>query len=149
MVTTATALNYTLFKGGCPISSNPHSWQTCVHLLPRILTAAIFFQLRFLKALPRQVYKPSHFVLQPSLPQALPRLRLQRPEPQAIPTSRAGFRQLLLTILTFGTHAAILYYLSTPHQLVFNPRLSQAHPCRGYNQRQLVLPPCLPQAHPG
>ena len=81
MVTTATALNYTLFKGGSRPSTNPHSWQTCVHLLPRILTAANFFQLGLLKALPRQVYKPSHFVLQPSLSQALPRLSLQRPEP--------------------------------------------------------------------
>jgi hypothetical protein len=77
--TTATALNFTYFTGGVPpsYSINPHCWQSCGHLLLRILTAASFFLLRLLQALPRLGYKPGLLVFQPRLPQALPRLKFQ------------------------------------------------------------------------
>ena len=73
-VTTATALNYTYFTGGGPPSScNPHGWQSFGNLL-RILTAATFFQLRLLQALPRLGYKRRHLVFQIRFPQILRRL---------------------------------------------------------------------------
>ena len=52
----------------------------------------------------------------------------------------------LITILTFGTHLDIFYYLSSPGQLIFNPRLPQVPPRLGYIIRILVLLPRLPLA---
>ena len=59
-----------------------------------------------------------------------------------------GVRNLLITILTFGTHVDIFYYRSSPAQLIFNPRLPQVPPRLCYNRRILVLLPCLPLALP-
>ena len=58
-----------------------------------------------------------------------------------------GFRHLI-TILKFGTHVDIFYYLSSPGQLIFNPRHPQVTPRLGYNTRHLVLLPRLPLALP-
>jgi len=50
-----------------------------------------------------------------------------------------------LTILSVGTHASILYHLSSPGLLAFNPRLPQAILRLGYNPRHIVLLPSLPR----
>ena len=63
--------------------------------------------------------------------------------------SRAVSENLLITIVTFGTHVDIFYYLSSPGQLIFNPRLPQVPPRLGYNTRIPVLLPRLPLALPG
>jgi len=55
-----------------------------------------------------------------------------------------GVGHLLITILTFGTYMDIFYYLSSPGQLIFNPRHPQVTPRHGYNTRHLVLLPRLP-----
>ena len=59
-----------------------------------------------------------------------------------------GVRHLLITILTFGTHVDIYYYLSSPGQLIFPPRLPQVPPRLGYIRLLLVLLPRLPLALP-
>ena len=55
-----------------------------------------------------------------------------------------GVQHLLIKILTFGTHVDIFYYLSSPGQLIFNPRHPQLTPRLGYTTRHLFLLPRLP-----
>ena len=120
-------------------NTNPQVWHTGGHLLLSIAPNHLVFQGRlsqnirrlgyntrhlvfltlFLQALARLVYNTRHLVFLLRLPQALPRLRLQRPQHQTLPNSLAGVRHFLLTILTVGNHAAILYFVSSPRHLFF------------------------------
>jgi len=59
-----------------------------------------------------------------------------------------GVRHLLITILTFGKYVDIFYYLFSPDQIIFNPRLPQVPQRFSYNTRFLVLLPRLPLALP-
>ena len=76
--------------------------------------------------------------------------------PTAKVTTAAGLNYIyimggdrhLITILTFGTRVDILYYLSSPGQLIFISRLPQVLPRLGYNTRLLVLLLRLSQALP-
>ena len=59
-----------------------------------------------------------------------------------------GAYRHLITILTFGTRVDILYYLFSPGQPIFNPRVPQVLPRLGFNTGLLVLLLRLPLAPP-
>jgi len=164
-------LNSTYDTGGVLqfSNTNPQVWHTGGHLLLPIAPNHLVFQGRLpqtirrlgyiprhlvfltllLQALARLVYNTSHLVFLPILPQALPRLRLQRPLRQTLPNSRAGVRHLVLTILTVGNHAAILYFVYIPRHL-FSIYFFFRHSLGSVPKpRNLVFLLRLPHALPG
>jgi len=112
--TTATALNFTYFTGGVPpsYSTKPHGCKSCGLLLVRFITAASFFQLRLLQALPSLGYKPRQIVFKPRHTQGTPTAKVTTVSALNATFVTGWVRNLVITILTFGTHVDMFYYLS-------------------------------------